>query len=253
MVSLITASDLDWPIVPGPCGADGPDGISDEQWEAAQQSAVAWLWALSGRRFGTWTVVFRPEWTVPIPREQHVFPGYPYGPRFGCLPARLSTNPTTRAPLPGPVVSVSEVKVDGDVADPGVYMVERDQLIRTDGGTWPGYQDTTKPLTEPGTWQISYVRGADVPAGGQAAAGVLACEIAAALTGGKCSLPSNTQQVARNGVTISRAANQLQLGFTGLASVDQWARTVNPKGYQSQPMVWSSDLDPDFLPPPPGV
>lgn len=242
MASLISADALSWPSVPGECGSSGPEGVSAAQWATAKATAAGWLWALSGRRFGTWVVRFRPEWTVPAPR--------PCAPWFSPYAAvRPPVTAGNVAPLPGPVQEVSEVLLDGAVLDPSLYEVQGDRLVRIDGGTWPAFQDTTKPLTAAGTWQITYTRGAPVPPGGQAAAGVLACEIAAAMIpGGKCRLPANTQTVARNGVTVSMDAKQVQLGFTGLAVVDQWVRTVNPKLRPADPVVWSPDLDPALLP-----
>lgn len=246
MVSLISASALEWPIIAGKCGADGPDGITPDQWAAAKDGAVAWLWALSGRQFGTWDVVFRPEWTTPVPQSTRCCTALP------ALNGGIKQAAMT--PLPGPAKSVTEVLVDGVVLASSKYLLERDLLVRTDGLLWQPYQDTTKVATQAGTWQITYVRGKDVPAAGLVAAGVLACELAAAMLGdGSCRLPFNVQSVARNGVTISMDATQVQLGMTRLPEIDSWIRVVNPSLRRSNPTVWSPDIDPDLLPPIPAA
>lgn len=214
----------------------------------AQALAVNWLWALSGRKYGLVDVVFRPEWTNPV-QGCGDRGGYWEWPSF-----IINTTPTTTAIalLPGPVGEVTAVEVDGAVLDPSKYQVNRDQLIRVDGGTWYAFQDTTQPTTAFGSWQISYTRGTPVPPDGQFAAGVLACELAKAMLppGSKnsCRLPSNATQVARNGTSISLDALQLQKGFTGLYEVDQWCRLVNPNGLMQESSVWSPDTDTTRLP-----
>lgn len=247
MVFILTAGELQWEVDP-PCGDEGPDGVTPEQWDRAQALAVEWVWALSGRRYGVVEVDYRPEWTIPIRRDRC----WPTADFLGYMPSLFTgSRPLTNAPLPGPVVQVTGVMVNGSAVSSGAYIVQRGQLVRTDGGVWPTYQDTTKPLTDDGTWQISYTRGLPVPAGGQWAVGVLACELAKGMcsSDGKCRLPSNTISVARNGTNISLDAKQLQKAFTTLTEVDQWCRQVNPNGQQQAPFVWSPDVDPDRLPP----
>lgn len=250
MVLVITAAgDLQWEV-DSPCGDDGPADIKAAQWERAKTLAVAWVWALSGRQYGLFDVIYRPEWTAGRA-------GSRCGPRGGAvgdlaymigLPS-INTTPVTVAPLPGPVNAVSEVLVNGSVVASGSYLVQRNQLVRTDGGTWPAFQNTGLAPSEVGTFQVTYVRGRRVPPGGAWAAGVLACELAKGMCGdGKCRLPANAVSVARNGTSISLDSAQLQKAFTTLTEVDQWCRQVNPKGRPEQPFVWSPDLDPDRFP-----
>ncbi|WP_375483323.1 hypothetical protein [uncultured Jatrophihabitans sp.] len=253
MSSLIDATDFEWPVVAGPCGADGPANITPEQWAAVQDAAVRWLWSLSGRQFGTWTVVWRPEWTNPPPRPVGCGLGsYARaltGTGLAADPARAAADPRVTV-LPGPVVDVSEVRLAGAVLPSSGYEMQGDRLVRIDGQAWPRSQDTTLVATQAGTWQVTYTRGRPVPAGGQVAAGILACELAAAILGNTCKLPANVTSVVRNGVTINRQLDQLILGFTGLSAVDQWARQVNPKARPSDSAVWSPDLDPNLYPQP---
>lgn len=258
MSSILTAGALTWPV-DSPCGPTGPDGCNAQQWTRAQELATEWLWVLSGRKYGLRATVFRPEWTIPIARGPWNYvlgggPGYSaygYGSGWGSSPldAFVVNRPLLHAPLPGPVNSVTAVEVDGVVLPGSAWQVNGDNLLRVDGGQWYRYQDTTQPISAVGTWQITYVRGSAVPESGQYAAGVLACEEAKRMLGLACRLPNNTTQVQRTGTTVSLDAKQLQLGYTGLREVDQWCRLVNPKGRQSDPFVWSPDLDPGRLPP----
>lgn len=252
MGSVITAGDLQWEV-DSPCGDAGPDGCSTTQWTRAKALAANWLWALSGRKYGLVDVTFRPEWTIPVlvPPRPFALRGPDYWPRRATPPI---SKHITSAPLPGPVMSVTSVQLGSVVLDASAYTLIDGELVRVDGGVWPAYQSTATPMGADGTWEIVYVRGVPVPADGQWAAGVLACEMAQAMIGNKnCRLPNNTQTVARNGTTISLDAKQLQQGYTGIREVDQWCRMVNPKGHQSEPMVWSPDLDPGRFPAPPRV
>jgi hypothetical protein len=258
--SLIEASNFDWPIIDGPCGPDGPEGVTYDQWVAAREAAVRWLWALSGRQFGTWTVTFRPEWTQPFPVSRLPW-GYRDGlgltpwlsgqgmlPGGSCGAARPAGVQGKRITLPGPVLEVIEVTVDGSALPPESYALQGDDLVRMDGEDWPASQDVTAVEGDLGTWQVTYRRGQDVPQAGRVAAGVLVCELAKAMVGNDCELPINTTQVTRGGVTVS--LDELTQGFTGLALVDQWARSVNPNGLRQPPIVWSPDLDSSLLPKP---
>lgn len=252
MADILTAGDIQWPIIT-PDGADtAPQDLTADQWTLAQALAVDWVWGLSGRKFGQWNIVFRPEWTIPVARSpRHTVLSGPDWP--GAYPVRPITSSRLiyRAPLPGPAVSVAAVLVDGATLNPSAYELNDDTLIRVDGGSWYRSQDTTLPTTDVGTWQVSYLRGQSVPVGGQLAAGILAYEYAKRFAGEPtCKLPANTTTVARNGSTISLDAMQLQKGFTGIRDVDQWCRIVNPNGRQSAPTVWSPDLDPNMLRPP---
>lgn len=248
MADIITAGDMQWPLSDTPTQ---PADVSDDQWALAQQIAIDWIWGLSGRQFGQWNVVFRPEWTIPVARSprNYVLGEGIYG--RGLPAVSFDPNkPLHHAPLPGPVVSVTSVMVDGVTLPSTAYELNGDTLLRVDGGQWYRYQDTTQPDTAAGTWQISYLRGVAVPAGGQYAAAVLAHEEARRMSGDtKCRLPNNTSTVARNGATVSLDAKQPQQGFTTLREVDQWCRIVNPNGRQQAPQVWSPDLDPALLRP----
>jgi hypothetical protein len=144
-----------------------------------------------------------------------------------------------------PLVSVEQVLIDGAVLDPARYRVDDHvRLVRladADGTRrrWPCRQRMDLPTTEPNTWQVSLTYGAMPPYGGQAAATVLAAELALALRNdGACRLPRKTQQVARQGVTLMvYPANMMAGGKTGIAEIDGWVGTVNPAGLRARATV----------------
>jgi hypothetical protein len=132
--------------------------------------------------------------------------------------------------LPGPVASINEVLIDATALDPAAYRVDNNALlVRTDGGSWPICQDINAPTTEPGTWQVDYGKGREVPAGGQYAAGLLACEMAKGATGDRsCALPQRMQTLSRQGITVTMldSFDDLEKGRTGIWMVDSWVASV---------------------------
>lgn len=146
--------------------------------------------------------------------------------------------------LPGPVVSVTEVQIDGEVVDPETYRVDnRTLLVRTDGNPWPTTQNMDAELGSGNTWAVSYQFGVEVPTGGQVAAGVLAAEMALALCNdGACKLPERVQTVTRQGVTVAMLDNMegIDKGRTGVWLVDSWVQSVMaPRGRSA---VYSPDI-----------
>lgn len=111
---------------------------------------------------------------------------------------------------------------------------------------WPTCQDMSKPATEPGTFEVTYLRGKPVPETGVWAAGLLACELIKACVpaseGCECRLPSNVQSVVREGVSIDMEAFVLGgAGGTGIPEVDLWLKTVNPRQQVAPSRVYSVD------------
>lgn len=139
--------------------------------------------------------------------------------------------------LPGaPVVSITEVKIDGAVVDPARYRVDNfSELVYLpafDGSDvrsgWPCVQDLRRPITDPGTWQVTYVWGSLPPVGGKKAAATLAVHLALACqpdraTNG-CRLPSRVTSISRQGVTMAilDPLDLYEQGKTGIPEVDLW-------------------------------
>lgn len=192
--------------------------------EDCLQAATDVLFVLSGQRYtGAVTDVVRPSSSCA-----HLGPRH--GDRCGACgwPARLRLPRT-------PVVSITEVKVDGAVVAPARYRVEnyRDlvYLPESDSSTtrhWPLIQRLELAVTEDDTWQVTYVAGVDPPAIGRRAAAELGCQLALACqpeTVGECQLPRGIVNVARQGVTVAladptRLAELFRAGSTGLPVCD---------------------------------
>lgn len=215
-------------------------GLTDPQKAMAEAMAVEWLWALTARSFGTRQVLYRPP---AYARNFNVYYPIPYlQPISGYTGPSAMTTPPQVVLLPGPVVSVDGVTIEGATIDPGLWRQEGDYLVRDDGDTWPMTQNMISALNQVDTWAVSYTRGHPVPVGGQFAAGALACEIAKLLLGDdKCKIPRNATTVTRAGVTVQRNA-LTAMQSTGVPGVDYWVSLVNPRGLVNEPTIWSPDI-----------
>lgn len=257
-----------WPIDLA-CCPDWPEDPSEwtSQHTLAVEIANDFLWRRTAGRFGLCPELIRPcrRGCTPdrhgtgflwdrstFPLDPYVFNGKWFNFGCGCGPEDCSCDPQCVLELPGPVNSVVEVKIDGDVVDPSTYRLDRrpnkGRLLRaggTSGPCWPTCQDLTKEDTEPGTFSVLYLRGKAVPAAGQRALGVLACEIHKQCVGaGDCRLPERVRQVTREGVTYDMfdPGEWLDTGLTGLREVDTWLRAVNPHALHQPSAVFSLDL-----------
>lgn len=224
------------------------------QAQLVEDAAVEYLWNWTGKRFGTCSVTIRPcqeaclgdmttyrGWDTASARLPHfggqLSPALVGGQwfNFGCSGCgeRCSCSFVSEVALPQPVSTVTEVRLDGAVFPEASWRVDNNRyLVRTDGGQWPHCQDmTSDPATDPDTFSVTYDIGTPAPAGGQVAAGVLACELAKAACGAAgCRLPQRVQSITRQGVTAAFLDTNADLwtnGATGLFAVDSWVASVN--------------------------
>jgi hypothetical protein len=185
----------------GPCAAiedaDQDDTLATQAAEAASELLFFW----SGRRFPG-----ECEATVKVCRQGawcggQTIEGVPIEVYTACAPcscgaydpAACACDDPSTLRLPGRVIEVSEVTIDGDVLDPAAYEVQDHRwLVRTDGGTWPVCSDL----------QVTYTRGQAPPASGVLAATELACDLYQGCVGGDCSVPANVTNLVRQGVTM---------------------------------------------------
>lgn len=135
--------------------------------------------------------------------------------------------------LPYPVSSVTEIEIDGVQLTPlsdHVILYDFNRLVRIDGESWPLCNDLSKAAGEEGTWTITFVTGTPVPPLGQAAVGELTRELTLACVGAECRLPTNVQQIVRQGVTQSRLdPNEISAdGKLGLYFCDLFINAYNP-------------------------
>lgn len=244
------------------CTAEVGSGDLENLDNAIEQASYI-LWRISGRRFsGSCQKTVRPCATLGcgfqvLSRGHIVWPaegswGWQGGgwawPMFG----GCGCQPLDRVVLDGyPVRAIVEVKIDGvSVPETDNWRLDRHRLLTriadVDGNPqrWPGCQRLDLADTEVGTFSVTYTYGQDPPPDGQAAAAELACEIFKGCSGSECSLPARVIRETRQGVTIDFMA---ALGWltppdgtglkTGLAMVDAFVNSVNPKGLKRRPMI----------------
>ena len=247
---------LTWPTIIPDGSAAAWAAATPADRAAAEAAAVNILHALTARIFGLTEDTVRPC-GAPAPSYSTYGGSYRATPRSGGIvqgPLLLSSCGCTRSScpcggrseiaLPGPVHSIVEVRVDGVVVAADTYKVRDHRwLVRVTGDAWPQRQRMEAADDEPGAFVVTYLRGLAVPTAGQLAAGVLAVEILAGMTGsGPCALPPHVTAFNRQGVSIEvDPVAYLDAGLTGVAAVDQWIRTVNPNGLKTAPTVMSPD------------
>lgn len=243
----------------GPC--EWPVQSSAKEWtdatddEKVTPSALATniLWALTGRVFGLCEVTVRPcfsptDYSTYRGRSgsgADWFPGLVSGSWMpGSCGCADGCNHPSEVALPGPVHSIVQVMIDGEILDPSEYLIRNNRwLIRTNAGVWPQNQNLTVPDDAEGAFAVTYKQGIAVPLAGQLAAGDLAVEFLRARKGGTCKLPDRAQHVSRQGVDIQLvdAAVLFEQGLTGVSSVDQWIAATNPHKLKSRSRVYSPD------------
>lgn len=253
---MATSGPCSWPIIyPEGCAVGPEYYLSPVQRDLYEDMAAALLWRWTGRVFGPCPVVLRPcrvdclaagwfrGWSGVLNGQAFapaLVGGRWYNVRCGACGDACSCGDSTPAlDLPGPVASVTEVHIDGAVVPAAQYRVDNHSLLvrlsdtTTDPATrrgWPTCQDMDLPPTEPGTWQVSYLRGVEVPEGGQIAAGVLALELARAAQGDSgCQLPRRVQSITRQGVTVAvlDSFEDVDKGRTGIWLIDSWVASIN--------------------------
>jgi hypothetical protein len=154
-------------------------------------------------------------------------------------------NTISQFTLPGPVSSIINIIIDGQVVPTGSYRLDNNRrVIRTDGGEWPACNDITQ-LSGPGTWTATVLYGAEVPTLGQLAISELLCEFIAACTPGMtCKLPGKLAAVVRQGVqqTFVDPSKYLVDGKIGLYISDLFITTVNPNRLMNASGSYSPDV-----------
>ena len=238
----MTGCPLSWPISYAACESCAPLlTMSVEDKAMFEEMAADYLWNWTLKTFGVCSGTIRPC-RSSLGRWGSAFWGHGRGLHpelvagewlnLGCGVCRdtCSCGVPTSLRLPGPIVSMSQVFVDGAVLPATSYRVDNESLlVRTDGAMWPWCQNLALPTTEPGTWSITYDYGREVPIGGQIAAGVLACELAkAACRDASCALPQRVQTITRQGVTLAMLDpfDGIEAGRTGIWLIDSWVASI---------------------------
>ena len=219
------------------------------------------LFHLTAQRFSLCTVVLRPcrqscyntfpwfqWWQYGVYPQPYWWNGTWYNLTCGNCPAESSCScpGLSETTLPGPIASVTEVKVDGVVLTPGVdYRVDDyRKLVRLGGEIWPFCQNMNLADTEVGTWSTTVTYGEVVPAIGRLAVGELGLEVVKyLLCDGDCALPQGVIDISRQGVSMSIAniSELFNTGFIQLRMCDLFIKTANPNHLQARSAVY--DLD----------
>lgn len=218
---------------------------------ASDQVGAMLLWAATARQFDARPVVGRPVLCPQLISDADIIssPYYPVDLGSGewiNLPGRChctSMEEFTRATLVGPVNTVASVSIDGVAVPPASWRIDDGEILaRTDGNTWPLWQNTSLPSGAAGTFVINYTVGIPPPSALLHAAGDYALEWARASAPNSstlCRLPSRAKEITRQGVTMSlvSAEELLRDGITGIPSIDGVIRALNPHKYVSRPRV----------------
>jgi hypothetical protein len=239
-------------------------GLTDAQKGLATRLAVFTLYSLTGRQFGTVPLTLRPCNAPMLPPLYQTYPVNllnPWGTDEGqtWYPVYILNGVWHNAGCAGinccgaacelelPLtVSITSITTDGATVDPSAYRIDNGYiLVRTDGDCWPKCQDFDKD-SGTGVFEVSGVFGRVVPDEVLDAAGILACEIAKAITNQACRLPQRMQSLTRAGVSVQfpAASTYLDRGLTGLNEVDQLVVQFNPGRLAQPPKVYSPDLSP---------
>lgn len=241
-----------WPLTFSAAQQDDWDSIDPVVQEQAAALASSTLERLTARRVGNCPIVVRPcrpepldpflgatYWQsgyVPV-NYNGVWSNVCFGPGMSCAPCEV--------PLPPPVTTVLEVKVDGDVIPVDDYRVDNVRYLTWQGTgdcPFPSTQDLSKPDTEVGTFSVTYLNAYPVDSLGAMAAGILALEFARALSDESCGLPPNVTQVVRQGVSFTLETGAFPSGMTGLREVDTFIGLWNPNNRSRGASVWSPSM-----------
>lgn len=264
-------------ITTGPCiWPDATSYCCAEEWAtydpALQQQALEFatyvIWSATGRQYGLCETTVRPcgrQRSDGTPAAGWYWDGYgtwiPYiwnGNWYNCWcggggPGGCCTcDPQCRVYLPGPVNSITQIRVDGSIlpvtGSDGSYnyfVLNEQWLIRSDTTScWPLCSDQNLAPGDPDAFEVTYLQGREPPSVVVTAVGQYACEYAKGCAGQACRLPSRVTNISRQGVSISMADinDVLKNGLTGLWEVDQVIMHVNPNGLKGRARLYSPDL-----------
>lgn len=239
---------------------------------AAELWATALLDRLTGYQFNQCPVTVRPcgrpcpgfggYMTWPVGQPGSSGSGAPWMIPFvdngiwrncGCT-GGCTCRASCELPIGAPAYAVDEVTIDGVELNPAAYRLDRTErglvLVRVDGECWPECQDMDVAHDAVGAFTVTYRPGAALPADGEIAAGMLACQFAKSCAGGgDCVLPAQLQSLSRNQIDVQVIDPALlpEAILTGLPDVDRWVRSVNPANLRQRPRVLSPDLRPNRI------
>lgn len=247
-------------IWPDPSILDNPE-ITADQIERALAYGWGMIQTLSGYSISICPITVRPpagrgggrSYTIAPVNWIHDAPFHPIQTNTGdlvnvlcCGDNECGCDWVRGVHLPGPVGPIVSVVIGGVEIPPSAYRVDDNHmLVRQDGEAWPYSQDQNLPAGDPGTFLVTYYRGAVADGLVRYAAGTLASEYLKAVTGDTdCRLPSGTTNIIRQGLTIEIEKDIFENGLTGIPEVDTVTGTYNPYRLKTPPAVFSIDTMP---------
>lgn len=250
-----------WPDIGSQLCCPDWDDLDPILQDQASAYARMTLWAATGRQYGLCELTVRPCGRhCSGGSDGYYYDGFggwvPYiwnGVWKNCICDGLACmcQPDCQVYLPGPVYSVTSVRVGGEslnVTGGDIFVLDQQWLVRVDTtACWPRCADQNLAPGDPDAFEVTYLRGIAVPDALAKAYATLACEYTKACLGLVCRLPSRVSSISRQGVTISMVdiADLLRNGLTGLWEVDQVITALNPYGIKGRTRFYS----PDFLEP----
>jgi hypothetical protein len=231
--------------------------------EDALDDATGLLWRKTGKRWpGVCSATVRPPcgtvWTgynAPVwAQHDHFYLDGDYGVFCGCScdrPFNRSCDcggPSQITLGRSPIVSITEVLVDGDVLDPSGYRVDDWRyLVRlpdADGTprSWPCTNNLSLATSEEGTWAVTFTYGRLPPGEGVRAAARLAGELALDRCGAECDLPPEVTRASREGIDFAFVTPSDDAWGAMPLPVKLFLDAVNPNNLTRGPKVWSPDL-----------
>lgn len=250
-----------------PSGSEGISGF-------AVQMATEILWAKTGMRYDQCTLKIRPcrqdcwsggqwpwggQWWQlgTLYPQPALISGNWYNLTCGPCGDNCSCTTLSEITLPGPVASIDQIKIDGDVLSVSGYRLDDFRKLVRLNDMWPMCNDLNKSDSEVGTWSVTLTYGQPVPIMGRMAVGELAHQIILACMGDDCCrLPYQVQSIARQGVTIDYPdvrdifGSRVSAGGTvvsnrlGLFFCDAFIDASNPYGLRSRSRPYSIDSPP---------
>ncbi len=235
-----------WIINPEQYGCcTGWSDYSPELQETARILAAAWMWAATGRQYGQCETTIRTCGERAALPTYRAYPVTPFGssgwePYFAGgawwnapFGAGLCCSSRCEITLPGFVentAAVTAVSVGGVDLEPGDWQVyDHNTLVRTDGECWPVCCNATSD----GAVEVTYGAGRAIPTDVLIAAGILACEFAAACSGQPCRLPSHVASMTQMGTSVdftTLPGPGTPVMALGIEEIDQVVKIRNPWG-----------------------